>query len=186
MKRSRGANFADIIKTRTMFVKITFESSAKVKRIKNYESKFNLYPYWLIFFGCFLGKLLICQDSLLWDMSDRFLRGGGGEVCVEHFAPETRQQPQKGSSWIGLILSARNPSKMDFSTSSVVIFSSKTNCSHWETLSTNGFSFVTHIQCLKTQSGRKFQYISWGSYGVLKNQYPKMTLLKSRLQHKLI
>ena len=38
----RVANFADIIKTATMFIKTTFKDSEKVKRIRNYVLKCNL------------------------------------------------------------------------------------------------------------------------------------------------
>ena len=40
--------FADIIKIVTMFIKTIFKDSRKVKRIRNYVSKCNLYLYFLI------------------------------------------------------------------------------------------------------------------------------------------
>ena len=44
----RVANFVDIIKVATVSIKITFEDSNKVKRIRNYVSKRNRYMYFLI------------------------------------------------------------------------------------------------------------------------------------------
>ena len=46
--RPRAANFADIIKIGIMFIKTTFRNSNKIKRIRNYVSKCNLYLYFLI------------------------------------------------------------------------------------------------------------------------------------------
>ena len=46
--RLRVANFADIIKIATMFIKTTFKDSKKLKRIRNYVLKCNLYLYFLI------------------------------------------------------------------------------------------------------------------------------------------
>ena len=46
--RLRVANFADIIKTATMFIRTTFKDSEKVKAIRNYVLKYNLYLYFLI------------------------------------------------------------------------------------------------------------------------------------------
>ena len=40
--------FADIIKIVTMFIKTIIKDSRKVKRIRNYVSKFNLYLYFLM------------------------------------------------------------------------------------------------------------------------------------------
>ena len=48
LRRPGVAAFADIIKIVTMFIKTIFKNSRKVKRIKNYESNFNLYLYFLI------------------------------------------------------------------------------------------------------------------------------------------
>ena len=42
------ADFADIIKIATIFVKTIFKDSKKVKRIRNYVPKCNLYLYFLI------------------------------------------------------------------------------------------------------------------------------------------
>ena len=42
LRRPRVANFADI-KIATMFIKTTFKGSKKVKRIRNYVLKCNLY-----------------------------------------------------------------------------------------------------------------------------------------------
>ena len=44
-KKARAANFADIIKIATMFIKTVFKDSEKVKRIRNYVLKYNLYLY---------------------------------------------------------------------------------------------------------------------------------------------
>ena len=46
--RPTVAIFADIIKVVTMFIKTNFKDSKKVKRIRNYVSKFDLYLYFLI------------------------------------------------------------------------------------------------------------------------------------------
>ena len=48
LRRTRVANFADIIKIATKLIKTTFESSKKVSRIRNYALKCNLYLYFLI------------------------------------------------------------------------------------------------------------------------------------------
>ena len=42
------AIFSDIRKTVTIFIKIIFNDSRKVKGIRSYVSKHNLYPYFLI------------------------------------------------------------------------------------------------------------------------------------------
>ena len=44
----RKTIFADIIKTVTRFIKKMFKDSRKIKRIRNYVSKCNLYLYFLI------------------------------------------------------------------------------------------------------------------------------------------
>ena len=44
----RVAIFAEIIKVVTMFIKIIFKDSKKLKRIRNYVLKCNLYLYFLI------------------------------------------------------------------------------------------------------------------------------------------
>ena len=44
----KKAYFADIIKTATKFIKTTLKDSKKVKRIRNYVLKCNLYLYFLI------------------------------------------------------------------------------------------------------------------------------------------
>ena len=46
------AIFADIIKIVTMFIKTITKDSRKVKRIRNYISKFNLYLYFLMQQNC--------------------------------------------------------------------------------------------------------------------------------------
>ena len=48
LRRPGVAIFADIIKVVTMFIKIIFKDSRKVKRLGNYVSKCNLYLYFLI------------------------------------------------------------------------------------------------------------------------------------------
>ena len=45
LSRPRVANFAEII---TFFINITFKNSKKVKRIRNYVLKCNMYKYFLI------------------------------------------------------------------------------------------------------------------------------------------
>ena len=47
-RRPREANFADIFKIVATFIKTTFKDSKKVKRIRNYLLKCNLYLYLLI------------------------------------------------------------------------------------------------------------------------------------------
>ena len=48
LRRPRVANFDDIIKIGTMFIKTTFEDSNKVKKIRNYVLIWNQYLYFLI------------------------------------------------------------------------------------------------------------------------------------------
>ena len=48
LKRPGEAVFADIIKIITRFIKKVFKDSRKIKRIKNYVSKYNLYLYFFI------------------------------------------------------------------------------------------------------------------------------------------
>ena len=48
LRRPGVAIFADIIKVITMFIKKIFKDSRKVKRIRNYVPKCNLYLYFLI------------------------------------------------------------------------------------------------------------------------------------------
>ena len=47
-KKARGANFADIIKISTMFIKTAFKDSKKFKKIRNCVIKCNLFLYFLI------------------------------------------------------------------------------------------------------------------------------------------
>ena len=48
LRMPRVAIFADIMKFVIMFIKIISKDSKRVKRIKNYVSKYNLYLYFLI------------------------------------------------------------------------------------------------------------------------------------------
>ena len=48
LRRPGVAIFAYIIKIVTMFIKPTLKDSRKVRRIRNYVSKFNLYLYFLL------------------------------------------------------------------------------------------------------------------------------------------
>ena len=48
LRRSRVANFADIIKISTIFIKTTFKNSSKVKRIRSNALKCNFFLYFLI------------------------------------------------------------------------------------------------------------------------------------------
>ena len=48
-KKAWRSRFSDIIKILTMFIKANFEDSEKVKRIRNYVSKCDLYLYSLIY-----------------------------------------------------------------------------------------------------------------------------------------
>ena len=47
-RKLRVANFANIIKIATIIIKTTFKDSNKVKRIRNYALKCNLYLFFLI------------------------------------------------------------------------------------------------------------------------------------------
>ena len=49
LKKPREVHFANIIKIANKFIKTTFKDSKKVKRIRNYILKCNLYPYFLIY-----------------------------------------------------------------------------------------------------------------------------------------
>ena len=51
LRKSRVANFADIIKIQIMFIKSTFKDSNKVKRNRNYVLKCSLCPF-LCYEGC--------------------------------------------------------------------------------------------------------------------------------------
>ena len=51
-ERPRVANFAEIIKITTMFIKKTFKDSKKGKRIRNYGLKYNLYLHLLYSKSC--------------------------------------------------------------------------------------------------------------------------------------
>ena len=48
LRRPGEAIFADIVKIVTFFIKTIFKDSRKVKRIRNFISKCNLYMYFLI------------------------------------------------------------------------------------------------------------------------------------------
>ena len=48
LRRPGVVIFADIIKIVTMFIKTITKDSRKVKRIRNYISKYNLYVYFLM------------------------------------------------------------------------------------------------------------------------------------------
>ena len=58
------ANFADIIKIGTMFVKTILKDSRKVRRIRNYVSKWNLYLYFLIYQNLLISckKIMISSE----------------------------------------------------------------------------------------------------------------------------
>ena len=58
LRKPRVANFVDIIQT--IFIKTTFKVSKKVKRIRNYVLKCNLYLYFLI-----QQKFLISGEKML-------------------------------------------------------------------------------------------------------------------------
>ena len=58
--KPRVANFFDMIKIATMFIRKTFRDSKIVERIRNYVLKCNLYLYFLI-----LQKLLIFGEKIL-------------------------------------------------------------------------------------------------------------------------
>ena len=48
LRRPKVANFAEIIKIATILIKTIFKDLIKIKKIRNYESKFNLYLGFLI------------------------------------------------------------------------------------------------------------------------------------------
>ena len=48
IRKAAVANLAEIIKIATIFIKTNFKDSEKVKRIRNYVLKWNLYLYFLI------------------------------------------------------------------------------------------------------------------------------------------
>ena len=48
LRRAGVAIFADIIKILTMFIKTILKDSGKVKRIRNYVSKCNIYLHFLM------------------------------------------------------------------------------------------------------------------------------------------
>ena len=48
LRRSGVVIFADIIKIATMFIKAITKDLRKIKRIRNYVSKYNLYVYFLM------------------------------------------------------------------------------------------------------------------------------------------
>ena len=48
LRKSGAAIFADIVKIVTIFIKTIIQDLRKVKRIRNYESKSNLYLYFLM------------------------------------------------------------------------------------------------------------------------------------------
>ena len=56
----RVSNFADIIKIATMVIKTNFKDTKKVKRIRSYVSKRNLYLFFLL-----LQNLLIFSEKML-------------------------------------------------------------------------------------------------------------------------
>ena len=58
--KPRAAIFADIIKIITIFIRTIFKDSKKVKIIRNYVSKCNLYLYFLI-----QQNLLISNEKIL-------------------------------------------------------------------------------------------------------------------------
>ena len=60
LRRPRVANFNDIIKIVTRFIKTTFKDSSKVKSIRNSASKYNLCMYFLI-----KQKMLISGEKML-------------------------------------------------------------------------------------------------------------------------
>ena len=60
LRRPEVVIFADIMKSLTIFIKTILKDSKKVKRIRNYVSKWNLYPYFLI-----KQNLLISSEKML-------------------------------------------------------------------------------------------------------------------------
>ena len=72
LRRPIVANFPDLDKIATMFIKTIFKESKKVKRIRSYVLKFNVYLYFLI-----KQKLLISVEKML--VSAEFKRG-----CMSH------------------------------------------------------------------------------------------------------
>ena len=66
LRRPRVANFADMIKIATMFIKATFKYPNKSKRIRIYVSKCNLYLYFLM-----QQKLLISGEKCWYQQKSR-------------------------------------------------------------------------------------------------------------------
>ena len=61
LRMPRVAILTDITKIVTMFIRKILEDSKKVKIIKNYVSKWNLYPYFLISVYLNVRIFLICR-----------------------------------------------------------------------------------------------------------------------------
>ena len=126
LRRPRVDNFADIIKIATMFIKTTFKGSKRVKRIRNYALKCNLYLYFLIKQRLLIsGEKMLILAELKWcikwfmcclDLSwvkYNCVKFHQWRICVtdfregDLFAPSIREQPRKGPSRIGLKLNMR-------------------------------------------------------------------------------
>ena len=130
LRRPGVAIFAEIIKIITKFIKKIFKDSRKVKRIRNYVSKCNLYLYFLIQQNLLISeeKMLIsaklrgCVTWLIYFLDLLYVRYNCAKfhhcrICVTDFReavaflapPPIREQPQKCPSWIGLKFVLRYP-----------------------------------------------------------------------------
>ena len=74
LRKPRVAIIADIMKIETMFIKAIFKDSKTVKKIGNYQLKYNLYLYFLI-----LQNLLISGEKILISVE---LRGSSRNSCI--------------------------------------------------------------------------------------------------------
>ena len=121
LRRPRVAFFADIFKIVTMFIKTIFKDSGKVKRIKNYLLKCNIYLYFLIYQNMLISgeKILMSAELkgcvtwllLFWIFFRHgisvpsFLIVGYVRQTLDKMAflgLPIREQLQKRPSWIGL------------------------------------------------------------------------------------
>ena len=121
LRRSRVANFFDIIEIATIFIKKTFKESNKFKRIINYVLKGNLYLYSLIWqklisilkCWCQQNKRSVSRDLyILLDLLEVRYNCANihhYRICVIDFRKAKPffhllicEQPRKGTSWIRL------------------------------------------------------------------------------------
>ena len=122
LKRPTVANFVDIVKTPTMFIKNTFKDSKTVKRTRNYEFKCNLYLYFLVYQNLlismrkhwcqpnsigvsndlyFLDLLRVSYNWQVLSLYDEIYYEIYYEICMKYFreevflVPPNRKNPRK-------------------------------------------------------------------------------------------